>query len=371
MNNNIFKYHWYSLLKNNKKKEKYYDRIVVDYDYILNFFDKKAKLDLTDIEKLAERPFRFYTSELFYFTDCYGNNYTLKKYLTLPNSYQFKLVIQHATNFRDRKVDQEFDQNLPIILTNSTLTKKLLSKYAPQAELIPISYPFLYASDYFSKEKFLKEKQRLGKNLLFFPIHSDCNLSISFNLQYLLEKLEKIKEDYHFDSITICCYWLDILNNSIHQICKNFSHNYNIVCAGHLMDINFLPRLKTIINLSDLVVSNFPGSYLFYSMALNKPFYLMEDDSIQNTIKPGNEHVKEFQDWKEKLFSLPEVKEFFEVLNEPRLTASDKQIELRDRYCGLDSFKNPQELREIIDYSEELYKNGNYKKYALPTEIYW
>ncbi len=80
MNNNIFKYHWYSLLKNNKKKEKYYDRIVVDYDYILNFFDKKAKLDLTDIEKLAERPFRFYTSELFYFTDCYGNNYTLKKY---------------------------------------------------------------------------------------------------------------------------------------------------------------------------------------------------------------------------------------------------------------------------------------------------
>lgn len=367
MNKNLFKYRLYSLIGKNAKAEKYKSRIRFSYKELLNFFSKKKDLKLTNIEKLSQSPFPFLTKELFYFTDFYGINYILKKYMELPQTYQFKCVIQHGVSYYPQTIDQEFHQNLPILLTTSRYSKKILSDRAPQYEFIPISLNILYADYLFSQKQFLSLKENLGKNLLFFPYHSAVWSDVISDTNFLITILLDIKRQLHIDTITICLYWLDI-QLGMHK--AFLDKGFHIVTAGHILDPFFLPRLKSILSLANIVVSNAPGSHLFYALGLNKPCYLVKDSTMKANVKEKYDAEDYQDDWLSKMFNRPETEELFNVFDTPSFQLTNEQIKLKERYCDLESFKTPKELKKIIDYSEELYQHGNYKEAPLPSEIY-
>ena len=55
-----------------------------------------------------------------------------------------------------------------------------------------------------------------------------------------------------------------------------------VVTAGYIMDPLFLSRLKSIIQLSDLTMSNNVGTHLGYCIYLNKPHWIVRQ-KIGNT----------------------------------------------------------------------------------------
>lgn len=58
----------------------------------------------------------------------------------------------------------------------------------------------------------------------------------------------------------------------IKQIQRISKKKYEVVTAGHYYDYNFLPRLRSIIETSDITMSNNLGSHLGQCIYLNKHF---------------------------------------------------------------------------------------------------
>lgn len=112
-------------------------------------------------------------------------------------------------------------------------------------------------------------KKKLGRTLLVFPNHSSHYIETKFDERDLILEIEKVKNK--FDTVLVCMYWKDILLKK-EQPYKD--KKYKIVTAGHIFDYNFLPRLKSIIKLADVTMSNAIGTHMGYCVYLGKPHYL-------------------------------------------------------------------------------------------------
>ena len=69
-------------------------------------------------------------------------------------------------------------------------------------------------------------------------------------------------------------YYKDILNNIYPKYFEDAG--FKIVTAGNLYDINFLSRLKLIIQLADFTASTSIGTHTGYCVYLNKPHFLIK-----------------------------------------------------------------------------------------------
>ena len=126
-----------------------------------------------------------------------------------------------------------------------------------------------YATPLLNEDEFNVLKQQVGKVLLVFPMHSIDALTVAYDIAVFIEYIEKKKAPY--DTVIVCLHWKDFeLNKATAYEAKS----YKIVTAGHPYDDYFLPRLKTIINLSDMVVSNDVGTHVGYCIYMNKPVNL-------------------------------------------------------------------------------------------------
>lgn len=352
------------------KKNKYYkeklakleaDNIVVSSRKHNKLMNKAAKCELKEIHKIVTYIPVMDTKEIWAWNAFYGFNHLLKKYAGYKDDYKLKFVIDHGVYFLSSFVPpEEYSKNLPMHLVTSKYAKSIIEKTENKI-LCPISLQILYADDYYHKAKFAQEKEKLGKNLLVFPVHS-CEWALaSYDNEKFIQEILKIKTEHKFDTVTICLHYLDVLKNKD----KNFEgYDFNIVTAGHMLDKNFYSRLKTIIKLSDVAMSNDVGSCLFYSIGLDKPFYVHHDKSVtfKNKFQYEAEEYKEgwYENWRSKD---PMIIRCHKIFNDYCEELTQEQLEMRNIICDLEEFKTPVELRKIFQEAEKLYINGNYDKY--------
>jgi hypothetical protein len=342
---------------------------LTSYTVFLNSIDERASLKITDISALSKPLLPFRTNELFFFNDFYGLNYILKKYMGLPQEYKFKCVLQHGVSFYDIAAGGEFEQNLPAIITTSKYSSGMYSKYT-NAKLYSMGTAIQYAESYYEGKKIKEEKERLGKNLLFFPVHSASSFVLDMNANAMIDRLLEIKKEYHFDSVTICWSWMEILMKKERPF-MNEKYGFKNVTAGYLLDPMFFPRLKTIILLSDLATTNFIGSCLFYSIALNKPFYFLEDKSITLRTLCPSENENYGEDCMSRFYNNEDTRTVRKAFSTFCENLTDEQIVLRDKYCGISSFKTPEQFRIMIQEIEDIYRNGDYQTYNPETAQYY
>lgn len=308
---------------------------------------KRSKLPLTDIARLSQPISMFspFTSEIQTVNDWYGHAKVLKKFLGLPNSYKFKFNIEHGLYLSDQVPDLELESNLPSFLTYSNYRVKVLKKYCQKTYAIG---PFIqYATHYLSENELKNEKKRLGKTLLFFPSHSIIGLNNHYDQDWSYKKIKAISKG--FDTIRICMYWKDVLLGK-HQY--YLDHGFECVTAGHILDPNFLPRVKSIIETADLTVSNDASSPLSYSIAMNKPciiFYQRSEMSGKNNLQKMMIEYWESEPYKQV------IKEFSKI----QFKISKKQKDLMNLYCGVNIRRSKTELQKFIDESEKIYRIKN------------
>lgn len=312
-----------------------------------NEIKKRSKLPFTQIYPLSKHINMFlpFTQEIHQPNDWYGHAKIFKKFLGLPENYQFKFIIEHGTYLNDEVADIDLETNLPSFITYSNSRIKILRKYRDSVFSIG---PFInYAEDILTKDVFKKEQQRLGKSLLLFPIHSTLDTNFSFDIIDLCKKLKNIGKD--FKTIRVCLYWTDILRGG-YKIYQDFG--FETITAGHILDPNFIPRLKSIIKLSSHTISNGISTHVAYCLALNKPHYLI---SQKLNLSGNRKEIKANSIFRKS----KEYKQVFQTFSKAETKITPKQYDIANYYWGLDITKTKQEFLNIICKTEEIFKKRN------------
>lgn len=261
--------------------------------------DFRKNIDIFDYKNLA-KDVRFFSPYEHGENMLYGHNKVLRKYLNINNNTMLKEAIVHSTDpniyylFNANEVDLNNKYSNKVYIA-SQIGVKIMKQYLPNKEIIAIGNYIKYVDDLLNLEEYHEKKKELGRTLLIFPLHSSPHSEMKYDINSFLEEIDKYKEK--FDTVLFCVYWSDILRNK-HNIFIN--KGYKVVTAGCAGDSNFLSRLKSIIKLSDVVMSNGIGSHMGYAIYLDKPFYLFFQEykydfrSIKNLTKERKEYLDIF-----------------------------------------------------------------------------
>ncbi|RGZ30770.1 hypothetical protein DW991_22365, partial [Bacteroides thetaiotaomicron] len=187
-------------------------------------------------------------------------------------------------------------------------------------------------------------KKTLGKTLLVFPSHSIDKMTTQFDNTDFTKEILRIKKNNDFKTVIISMYWKDICEKA--ELCRAYEDlGFKIVCSGHKNDINFLSRQKSIIELSDITMSNEVGTHIGYCIFLEKPHYLYSQEisykeSLAEVIKAENINNDLMQSQlKDKFIVGKAFSSYSEEINE-------EQKKIVDYYWGTSNIKN--NLKDLL-----------------------
>lgn len=229
----------------------------------------------------------------------------------------------------------------PTVATFSSFRKKIIHQYLSRPVFCVGPYVH-YATGFYSKQKIDELRKKNGKTLLVFPVHSTNTSEITLDQTLFLEKVRQIAKNY--SHVIVNAFWWNINDLLIDKL---ESEGYQIVSAGYRDDIQFLNRLKSIIQLSDFAIGDSVGSHIGYCVSEKVPF------AIINT----NTEVKLKE--KAEQSDLGYVKSHTKIIKEAFLNAhsiTSQQIEICNKYWGLNEIKSDEELKEIIEISKLIFK---------------
>ncbi len=280
---------------------------------------KRKNVDIFNYKYLAQ-DIRFYHRSKITQNNYYGIYKILKPFFRdlLKNDNTF---IEHGLYFGGFISKFSATNNKVESILTFGLYRKNILKNKTDKKIVAIGPYIKYAKSLLDKNKFIEQKNSLGKTLLVFPAHSLSDYNSKFNFTAFLNEIEKVKNEGGFNTVIINMYWVDIQKGLYSQYEKK---GYKITTAGHIFDEYFLNRLKSLIELSDYTMSNKFGTHVGYCIHLNKPHYIFNQKIIyisekkQNNIRDNDEMALYLKE--EKLFN-----ELFGVI-ESNITNKQRQV---------------------------------------------
>jgi len=202
-----------------------------------------------------------------------------------------------------------------------------------------------YADNLLVDADFAQLKQQLGKVLLVFPTHSLDSVSVKYNMASFVDFIEQHKNS--FNTVMICLHYKDIELGK-EKFYEEFG--YKIVTAGHLYDGYFLSRLKTIITLSDVIISNDVGTHLGYCIYLKKPVCLFAQKTELEIGSSEKEYRKEIdnrtlEEWKELWRIKEHLFHLFSTFEEKITSAQYNEI---SSLFGFDYIRDSETLKKML-----------------------
>lgn len=293
-------------------------RLYLKYLYNIN---RCKTLSFFEVEQLV-KPFDVFYWRTYPFNKFYGINIAVKKKLN-KSILPLNVVIEHGVYFGDNVSSSELEYyKSPVVYTMGWYREKLLRSHGYNAFAIG---PYILNVPSFLSEKTRKRlKERMGKILLVFPSHSIEGVYSEYDVSLFDRKIKEMSVEY--DTVLICMYWKDIIEK------RNLAYEksgYTIVTAGHRSDPAFLSRLKDLILLSDMTISNNIGTHIGYSICLNRPHFLFS----QEVDYQGENVMKEQKDINWDAYSLT-LKEFQIVFGRSDANITQEQLQLVYKYWG-------------------------------------
>jgi len=263
---------------------------------------------------------------------CYGNFWAVKK--ALGKKFQHKCMIEHGLYFGEYVIKNECQiKGLKTIYTYSEYRRNALKKANIDNIEIKTIGPYIsYVKNFNTKSHLKKLKNRYGKILLVFPYHSTPELKNKYDIDLFIKKIKEIAINY--DAVFVSLFWLDIVNQNYR---KYADAGFTIVSSGHRNDPFFLNRLRDLIDLADMTMSNDIGTHIGYCISLGKPHYLYRQEIIEKvTIKKETDN---FDDNYKEIFHR-ERQIFSEVFSSPKQEIKEEQKNLVEFYWGKCISKN-------------------------------
>lgn len=324
---------------------------------------KREKLKFTEIEKLSQ-PIEhvdkyLITGEIGF--SRYRMDKILKEYANFPLDKKIHALFEHGIQLTDYCHDFFRAHEYEPSIVPSQYRVEVLKKQKNYNGSYAIGPYIHYSKSLLNSDKLDEEKERLGKTLLVFPSHSIEGLVSSFDYEKFCEEIEKYSSD--FDSVRICMYYKDI---NLKRFKPYKKKGFEIVTAGHFNDYNFIPRLKSIIETSDMTMSNEIGTHLGYCIYLNKPHFLFNShETIYKEEKNAEDAelmVKHSNISQKKKINNENIKNIRKYFSEFETKITNNQYELIKYLWGFDEIKTPKELNNIF---HEINNNHSQIKYYL------
>lgn len=311
-------------------------------DYLLEI-NKRSLLAFTEIKQLS-RDFTFEQLDSITIGDAgpnfYGAFWVLQKYAGLPisNLPPYNIMLQHGIVYGLE------DQIMPCsnkinIVWSSHIKEILLETKISSVGTYSIGAPFFYAKSLLTPEDIALEKKRLGHNLLAFPMHSTHFKDNDYELDNFIQVLKE--ERKRFDTVRICLYWRDFQRGTMNRFIQE---GFECVCCGHMFDLLFLERQKSLIAIADATISNGVGSHIGYSVFLNKGHWLIPDDFLLTDNTYGAAEIE--MEIKRTSQSYSSIKKAF--MNNCDYEITNEQMSLVDDYWGISSIKSRSEMKDFL-----------------------
>ena len=201
---------------------------------------------------------------------CFGNIYAVRR--ALGGEFEKNCMIEHGMYFGKYVIENECHiPGLKTIYTFGPYRKKALEDNGiDHVNIVEVGPYILSVKNFCSQEFLAKTKRDYGKILLVFPYHSATEIVTDYKYEDFINEIKKIKKQFNIDSVFISMFWLDIKRNN-HLIYEK--EGFKIVCSGTRNEPHFLRRLKDLLELSDLTMSNDIGTHIGYSICLGTPHY--------------------------------------------------------------------------------------------------
>ena len=304
--------------------------------------ERRAKLDIFDYKSIAQPLPKCY-DEILTDNNNFGIGWSIRRFAD-SNKKSINCLVEHGYFFGTYVQELEKVTFANKLLTFGDVRKHHIEDVIKDKEVIPIGPYVHYAPDYYDEKKFAEVKKELGRTLLVFFSHSGTGEKVSFDLDFLIERINSIRNI--FKTIVVSLFWSDI-NPDIEKRLKD--EGYLIFSSGHRYDYYFLSRQRTMIKLADVTMSNSVSTHLAYCSYFNKPHWLISQKietkalNAQGAVnaaialkiskddvskKEGDEFRGAFADYSEEL--------------------STTQRELCDKYFGLSYIRTKEEMRDII-----------------------
>lgn len=298
------------------------------------YIKKADQYGIFDLNYLTHDYNRVWTQEYHLANGFYGISTILKEYAKIEQSKIIKVPIEHGINVHEDAINPyEIGLSIDKIITLSEYRKHIIEKLSNK-KAIAIGPYIAYAKSYYEKEILTEMHKKNGRTLLIFPTHSTKTIDTCYDADTFLNQIRKIRKQ--FDTVLVCLYWKDIVRG-IHKYYQK--EGYNVVCAGHIYDVNFLKRLRSIFELTDAVIFNQTGTGLGYAMQLQKPCYIYYQE-LKFYSKSSTAYLE--QKYASEHYKL--VKAF----NIPNFYITEEQLEICRYVYGVGQTKTPEQLRELL-----------------------
>lgn len=233
----------------------------------------------------------------------------------------------------------------PVAVTFGQYRKRVIRQFTDKA-IFQVGPYIRYAAPYYTLEEYKTLKNELGKVLLLFPAHGTNEAIIQHEHAQYLAKVDALAEDY--DTVLVNAFWWNI-NDPIIDAFERMG--YRVVSAGFRDDVRFLSRLRTLIDLADLVAGDEIGTHVGYSLALGTPYRSLS----------VSKHVCERP--KEKLdLTGGDIKNALWHLFDGSSEINCQQIEECEPYWGFSQSKTREELKLIFEMSSAIAREAKYRE---------
>lgn len=320
----LFLYNSFYRLKN---KRSFYSEI-----------EKRKKLSIFNYKELSQ-PLPYYPIETAKDSNFYGIYHSIKKFTGIK---KITHSIEHGLYLGNYVPFATYLNTTKSIITFSENRKKHLINAKIKKPIVSIGPYIHYATLTVSENEFKKLKQSLGKTFLLFPSHSIKDFNANMDISDLINNVKKIASTYN--SILVCLFYRDILDGIYPKYFEEAG--FKIVTAGNRYDINFLSRLKLIIELADFTASNTIGTHTGYCVHLNKPHFVMEQKITRS--RKNNTPVIEFRDDIQVKTLQEEKNEIIKEFTDYSEYVTESQKKIVDKYWGTSSIKEKKELKKML-----------------------
>lgn len=296
-------------------------------------------------------------NELFSGNSIYSMGYVLKKY----SRYKGKLYCasEHGLPAGSTKDSGEYKNNSRKILLVMSADRRKFIQPLTNKLLIPIGPSIMpYCTNIYSDFVMQAIKRNLGKTLLAFPQHCCADSECIETADKFMNYIDELVSAFHYDTVLVCLYYEDIYRG---EFMKYYSCPGRIVVtAGHKYNDDFADCLKTIINLSDHVVTQGYGSSAIYSMYLKKPVLYFPGNrgrKIENKGFFGDKNPW-MQPYEDKLEELAKIS--LDQISESSLSRIQaEQWKWADKIYGFSETLSPEQVSELLAFAKTIERIGN------------
>jgi len=321
----LFLYNSYYRLKN---KKRFYSEL-----------EKRKKISIFNYKKLAQ-PLPYFPIETTKDSNFYGIYNSIKKFSGIN---KITHSIEHGLYLGNYVPFATYLKTTKSIITFSENRRKHLINAGIKKPIVAIGPYIHYATIPVSEKKFKQLKQSLGKTFLLFPSHSIKDFNVNMDVNELINNVKKIVSSY--DSILVCLFYQDIIDGIYPKYFEEAG--FKIVTAGNRFDINFLSRLKLIIELADFTASNTIGTHTGYCVYLNKPHFVIEQEIKRS--KGNNTPIIEYRD-EEQIKTMEEEKaEIIKEFTKYSEQITEGQKNVVEKFWGTSLIKSPTQLFDILN----------------------